>query len=199
MILVIDNYDSFTYNLVQILQKNHFSLKVIKNDEWSGQRLLDEKNKITGFLISPGPGHPRDAQLSRFVVEQFKKTHPILGICLGHQVIAEAFGARVVPAQKPMHGKLSKIEHQRRGCFSKLDGPIQAVRYHSLIVDPASLPQELEVHAWTYTAGGEKEIMGLRHREWPLEGLQFHPESILSEQGETLVTSFFAEKKSEVL
>lgn len=191
MILVIDNYDSFTYNLVQILIKNHLTVKVIKNDEWSEQQIIDNQKKIDAFLISPGPGHPQQAKLSRFVVQQFQTSHPILGICLGHQVIAEIFGARVIPAQKPMHGKKSKIEYLQKGCFTESFGEIEAVRYHSLIVEGETLPSELEVHAWTHTNDGQREIMGLRHREWPIEGLQFHPESILTTQGEALVKLFF--------
>jgi anthranilate synthase/aminodeoxychorismate synthase-like glutamine amidotransferase len=192
MILVVDNYDSFTFNLVQILKKNNYAVKVIKNDEWNTEQLLEQTSMIDSFLISPGPGHPSQAKLSRFIVEKFHSTHPILGVCLGHQVIAEVFGAKICHAIKPMHGKLSSVVHDRSGSFYDLPSAIKVVRYHSLVVDQATLPQSLRAHAFSLNAQGEQEeIMGLRHEQWHVEGWQFHPESILTEYGEQLVLQFF--------
>ncbi len=187
MILVIDNYDSFTFNLVQILLKNKFVVKVIKNDEWSIDDVCKNQQLIDAFLFSPGPGHPAQAKLCHKILTEFASTHPILGVCLGHQVIAEYFGASIVRAQKPMHGKVSVIEHSSRGSFEGIPSQLKVVRYHSLVVDESTLPANLEIIAWT----ANKEIMGVRHIEWPVEGWQFHPESILTEFGEQLVLNFF--------
>lgn len=191
MILVIDNYDSFTFNLVQILLKLQFPVKVIKNDEWTIEKIQAQQNEIRAFLISPGPGHSREAKLSRKVVEHFAHSHPILGVCLGHQVIAEVFGATIVHAHKPMHGKRSRVLHLQKGCFAEIQSPVNVVRYHSLIVDEATVPKDFEIHAWSLTSDGTKEVMGLRHRSLKIEGLQFHPESILTEHGEQMVQYFF--------
>ena len=185
MILVIDNYDSFTFNLVQILLKNKFAVKVIKNDEWSIEGVCRNQQLIEAFLFSPGPGHPSQAKLCHEILKEFASTHPILGVCLGHQVIAEYFGAKVVRAKKPMHGKMSIIEHTGQGSFNELPS-MKVVRYHSLIVDEKTLPPSLEV-----TARAGDEIMGLRHKTFAIEGWQFHPESILTEHGEQLVVNFF--------
>ncbi len=187
MILVIDNYDSFTYNLVQMLQVLNQEVKVLKSDWENKEWISANSGKIHSFLISPGPGHPRDAVLSRWVVEQYQQSHPILGVCLGHQVIAEVFGGKVIQAPKPMHGKRSLVYHQQQGSFHEIKNAFQAVRYHSLIVESESLPSCLEAHAHTE----EGIIMGLKHKNWPVEGWQFHPESILSEQGEALLKNFF--------
>jgi para-aminobenzoate synthetase component II len=194
MILVVDNYDSFTFNLVQILLKNKFAVKVIKNDEWTIEDVCKKQQLIEAFLFSPGPGHPSQAKLCQQILKEFASTHPILGVCLGHQVIAEYFGARVVRAEKPMHGKVSVIEHTSQGSFRGLASSIKVVRYHSLIVEEASLPTCLEVTASVKPAISDRpstEIMGLRHKTFPIEGWQFHPESILTEFGEQLVVNFF--------
>ena len=206
MILVIDNYDSFTFNLVQILLKNKFAVKVIKNDEWTIDEVCREQQLIEAFLFSPGPGHPSQAKLCHQILKEFASTHPILGVCLGHQVIAEYFGARVVRAEKPMHGKVSVVEHTSQGAFRGLPlsnestlqearSMLKVVRYHSLVVEDASLPACLEVTARVKPVARptdvKSEIMGLRHKTFPIEGWQFHPESILTEFGEQLVVNFF--------
>ena len=212
MILVIDNYDSFTFNLVQILLKNKMPVKVIKNDEWTIADVCRNQQLIEAFLFSPGPGHPAQATLCRQVLTEFASTHPILGVCLGHQVIAEYFGGKVVKAQRPMHGKLSEIEHESKGTFKGLPSKFKVVRYHSLIVEESTLPQCLEVTARTkcnskltaarvqasststeenHALTPETEIMALRHKDWSIESWQFHPESILTEHGEQLLLNFF--------
>ena len=191
MILVVDNYDSFTYNLVQILLKQKWPVKIIKSDEWDLARIRENLQTISSFLISPGPGHPRQAQLSLQIVQHFSGLRPILGICLGHQVIAQSFGARVSQASQIMHGKISKIVHSEKFCFQNISQNIRVVRYHSLLVEEESLPADLEVTAWSVLPDGKREIMGLRHKRHATEGLQFHPESILTEQGENLVLNFF--------
>jgi anthranilate synthase/aminodeoxychorismate synthase-like glutamine amidotransferase len=212
MILVIDNYDSFTFNLVQILLKNKFAVKVIKNDEWTIDDVCKKQQLIEAFLFSPGPGHPSQAKLCHQILKEFASTHPVLGVCLGHQVIAEYFGAQVVRAERPMHGKVSAIEHTSQGAFRGLPlshksilqetspeqeahSTLKVVRYHSLIVDEASLPACLEVTARVKPmeppTDVKSEIMGLRHKTFPIEGWQFHPESILTEFGEQLVVNFF--------
>ncbi len=191
MILVIDNYDSFTYNLVQILRKHQYPVQVIKNDEWSPQQLDEAQSTIKAFLLSPGPGHPCAAKLSQHVVKEYHQTHPILGVCLGHQVIAEVFGAKVVRASRLMHGKLCQIEHSQKGSFLNLKSPLKVVRYHSLLVQQTSLPLCLEVTAWCEDPSGQREIMAIKHSKQAVEGWQFHPESILTEHGEDLVLQFF--------
>lgn len=187
LILVIDNYDSFTFNLVQMLLVLQYEVKVLKSDLENQKWIRDNADQIHTFLISPGPGHPRDAKLSQWVVEKYHQSHPILGVCLGHQVIAEVFGGRVIQARYPMHGKISKVYHQQQGAFRELENGFPVVRYHSLIVERESLPACLEAHAQTE----EGIIMGLKHRALSVEGWQFHPESILSEQGEALLKNFF--------
>jgi anthranilate synthase component 2 len=189
MLLMIDNYDSFTYNLVQYLGELGAEVTVYRNDQIS----VDD---IAGLaperiVISPGPCTPNEAGISMAVVERFGGHLPILGVCLGHQSIGQVLGGRVVHAHAVMHGKTSMIHHRNTGVFAGLPNPFQATRYHSLIVETASLPDCLEITAWTETADGKfDEIMGLRHRSWVVEGVQFHPESILTPQGHDLLANF---------
>jgi anthranilate synthase component 2 len=189
MLLMIDNYDSFTWNLVQYLQMLGAEVKVVRNDELSVEeiaRLAPER-----IVISPGPCTPNEAGVSLDVVRALGATTPILGVCLGHQSIGQAYGGDVVRAGRIMHGKTSRIRHQGRGVFSGLPDGYEATRYHSLVVDGATLPGALEVTAWTQNDDGSvEEIMGLRHREYPVEGVQFHPESILTEHGHALLKNF---------
>ena len=184
MFLMIDNYDSFTYNLVQYLGELGADFRVARNDAIS----LDELEGLLpeAVVISPGPGTPRDAGVSIAVIRRFAGRIPILGVCLGHQAIGEAFGGRVVRADRIMHGKTSPVHHDGRTIFRALPEPFEATRYHSLIVEQSSLPDCLEVSAWT----AEAEIMGLRHRTQFVEGVQFHPESILSTDGKALLRNF---------
>jgi anthranilate synthase/aminodeoxychorismate synthase-like glutamine amidotransferase len=183
-VLVIDNYDSFTWNLVQYLQVLGAEVEVHRNDAISVTAIA-EKNP-DALLISPGPCDPSRAGISPDVVRHYAGKLPILGVCLGHQCIGEVFGGKVVPAQKLMHGKTSEIHHEGSGVFRGLPAPFVATRYHSLAVERDSLPAALQVTAWT----DDGEIMGLRHREMPLEGVQFHPESILTESGMALLQNF---------
>ncbi len=184
MILMIDNYDSFTYNLVQYLGEMGQALKVIRNDKISVRAISGLKPRC--IIISPGPGSPKDAGISNSVIREFAGKVPILGVCLGHQCIGEVFGGRVVKASRPMHGKTSLIYHNGREIFKGIRNPFAAIRYHSLIVERKSLPDCLEVIARTK----EKEIMGLRHRKHPVWGVQFHPESILTAEGKRLLKNF---------
>ena len=186
MLLILDNYDSFTYNLVQNFGELGCEPVVRRNDAIS----LDEiaKLKPTHICISPGPGRPAEAGISEEVVRRFAPSVPLLGVCLGHQCIAEVFGGQVVHAERLMHGKTSEIHHDGSGVFAGLPNPFSATRYHSLIVAPETLPDELAVTAKT----AEGEIMGLQHREFPLHGVQFHPESILTAQGKKLLANFLA-------
>jgi anthranilate synthase/aminodeoxychorismate synthase-like glutamine amidotransferase len=185
-VLVLDNHDSFTYNLVQYLEVSGARCDVVHSDaiDVAGVR----ERRPDGVLISPGPGTPDDAGASLAVLRELGAAVPILGVCLGHQAIGQAFGGRVVRAGRIMHGKTSPIEHDGRGVFRGLPCPFTATRYHSLIVERASVPDALEVSAWT----AEGEIMGLRHKAWPVEGVQFHPESILTESGMALVRNWLA-------
>jgi anthranilate synthase component 2 len=189
MILLIDNYDSFTYNVYQYLGELGAEVSVVRNDEITVaqiERLAPEK-----IVISPGPCTPNEAGISLEVIKRFAGEIPLLGICLGHQAIGQAFGGEVRRARTVMHGKTSPIHHEGKGVFRGLPQPMTATRYHSLIVGWDSLPDCLEVTAWTETSEGEKdEIMGLRHRTLPVEGVQFHPESIFSPQGKTLLENF---------
>lgn len=184
MILVIDNYDSFTYNLVQYLGELGADLKVFRNDKITIAQI--KKMKPRKILISPGPGEPKDAGISEEVISQFGKTTPILGVCLGHQAIGEVFGGRIVGAKKLMHGKTSKIYHNGKGIFRGIKSPFDATRYHSLLVERKSLPKCLKITAETK----EKEIMGLEHKTYPIYGVQFHPESILTVEGKKLLKNF---------
>ncbi|MBC7989176.1 MAG: aminodeoxychorismate/anthranilate synthase component II [Luteimonas sp.] len=189
MLLMIDNYDSFTWNLVQYLQTLGAEVKVVRNDELSVEeiaRLAPER-----IVISPGPCTPNEAGVSLDVVRVLGATTPLLGVCLGHQSIGQAYGGDVVRAGRIMHGKTSRIRHQGRGVFAGLPDGYEATRYHSLVVDGATLPEALEITAWTENDDGSvEEIMGLRHREHPVEGVQFHPESILTEHGHALLKNF---------
>ena len=188
MILMIDNYDSFTYNIVQYLLELGADVDVRRNDEVN----LDDIAQLNPekIVISPGPCTPNEAGISMACIERFGGTIPILGICLGHQSIGQVFGGQVVRAREVMHGKTSVIYHNQGGVFSELAQPLTATRYHSLVVDRQNLPDCLEITAWTETDGQVDEIMGLRHRELAVEGVQFHPESILSEHGHALLQNF---------
>jgi len=188
MLLMIDNYDSFTYNLVQYFGELDQPVNVIRNDELT----VDEIDRLAPdfIVLSPGPKAPDDAGVCLEVVRELGHRTPILGVCLGHQTIAQSCGANIVHAQTLMHGKTSMIHHDGKGVFSGLDNPFQATRYHSLVAERASVPDELEITAWTE----DGEIMGLRHRDKPLEGVQFHPESILTQFGHDLLRNFLQSK-----
>ena len=189
MLLMIDNYDSFTYNVVQYLGELGADVHVVRNDEIAVEDI--EALAPAKIVISPGPCTPNEAGISMAVIEQYAGRLPILGICLGHQCIGQVFGGRVVRARKVMHGKTSPIYHREEGVFRGLSKPFEATRYHSLVVERESLPDCLEITAWTRTEDGEMdEIMGLRHRELAVEGVQFHPESILTAHGHDLLRNF---------
>jgi len=189
MLLMIDNYDSFTYNLVQYLGELGATVQVVRNDQIS---LADIAALAPQHIvISPGPCSPNEAGISVATIQQFAGKIPILGVCLGHQSIGQAFGGRIVRAHSVMHGKVSPIYHQNLGVFRGLPSPFQATRYHSLVIEQDSLPACLEVTAWTETPAGElDEIMGVRHKTYLVEGVQFHPESILTEHGHHLLQNF---------
>ena len=191
MLLMIDNYDSFTFNLVQYFGELGEEVRVIRNDAMTLPAL--RRLEPSAIVISPGPGTPDEAGVSLEIIEQLGGVLPILGVCLGHQAIGQAFGGKVVRARAIMHGKTSPIHHDGRGVFSGLPNPFEATRYHSLIVEQASLPDCLEVSAWTQHADGTRdEIMGLRHRALPIEGVQFHPESTLTQHGHAMLRNFLA-------
>jgi len=189
MLLMIDNYDSFTYNLVQYLGELGEDVKVVRNDELS----VDEIAALAParIVVSPGPCTPNEAGVSLALIEHFKGRVPILGVCLGHQAIGQAFGGRVVHAKTLMHGKVSRIHHQGRGVFRGLPTPYEATRYHSLAIERDSCPADLEVTAWTE----DGEIMGVRHRRLAVEGVQFHPESILTQHGHALLRNFLTDTR----
>lgn len=184
MILVIDNYDSFTYNLVQYLGELGARLEVYRNDKITVDRI--RKMKPEKILISPGPGVPKNAGISEEVIAAFGATTPILGVCLGHQAIGEAFGGKIIRAKSLMHGKTSMIYHDGKDIFKGIKNPFEATRYHSLLVERKSFPKALKITAETKA----KEIMGLRHRKYPIYGVQFHPESILTAEGKKLLKNF---------
>lgn len=188
MLLMIDNYDSFTFNIVQYLGELGAEVKVVRNDEIdiNGIETLAPER----LVISPGPCTPHEAGISVEAIRHFAGRLPILGVCLGHQSIGEAFGARIVHAREVMHGKTSPVYHADVGVFTGLDNPFRATRYHSLVIERESLPDCLEVTAWTEHDGEVDEIMGVRHREHDIQGVQFHPESILTEQGHQLLKNF---------
>ena len=183
-LLMIDNYDSFTYNLVQYLGELGEDVKVVRNDEMTADEV--ERLAPARIVLSPGPCTPNEAGISLEVVRRFAGRVPILGVCLGHQAIGQAFGGKIVHAKELMHGKVSRIHHSGEGAFRGLPTPFQATRYHSLAIERASCPAELAVTAWT----DDGEIMGVRHVSLPIEGVQFHPESILTEHGHRLLANF---------
>jgi anthranilate synthase component 2 len=189
MLLMIDNYDSFTFNLVQYFGELGEEVRVIRNDELSLDAL--RALKPAAIVISPGPGTPDDAGVSLDILRELSGEIPVFGVCLGHQSIGQAFGGKVIRAKEIMHGKTSMIHHDGRGVFAGLPNPFEATRYHSLVVEQSSLPECLEVSAWTQHADGSlDEIMGLRHRTLGVEGVQFHPESILTQHGHDLLRNF---------
>ena len=185
MIVVIDNYDSFTYNLVQYLGELGAEVRVMRNDLVSVEDV--RAAKPDRIVISPGPGRPEDAGITMPVIEQLGRSIPVLGVCLGHQAIGAVFGGSVIRARLPMHGKTSTIEHDGLGVFAGIDGPFVAARYHSLVVADDGLPADLVVSA---RAVEERTIMGLRHKTWPVHGVQFHPESILTSEGKRILRNF---------
>ena len=189
MLLMIDNYDSFTYNLVQYLGELGEEVKVVRNDDLGVDAI--EQLAPERIVLSPGPCTPNEADVSLAVIERFKGRVPILGVCLGHQAIGQAFGGKVVRAKTLMHGKVSRVHHSGEGVFRGLPTPYDATRYHSLAIERASCPDELEVTAWTE----DGEIMGVRHRSLPVEGVQFHPESILTQHGHALLRNFLNEER----
>jgi len=184
MILMIDNYDSFTYNLVQYLGELGQGIKVFRNDKITVGKI--KKLRPKKIVISPGPGRPEDAGISCDVIKEFAGKIPILGVCLGHQCLGYVYGGRIINAQKLMHGKTSLIYHNRETIFKGIPNPFEATRYHSLIVERKTLPDCLEITAWTK----EKEIMGLKHKDYPVWGVQFHPESILTKAGKDILRNF---------
>ncbi|HUF08789.1 MAG TPA: aminodeoxychorismate/anthranilate synthase component II [Rhodothermales bacterium] len=186
MILIIDNYDSFTYNLVHLVGRFRDDLTVVRNDAVSGDEIEEINPDL--ILISPGPGRPADAGVSVEAIRRFGERIPILGVCLGHQAIGEVFGGTVTYAPTIMHGKTSRVFHDNRTIFKDLDDGFEATRYHSLVIDPASLPATLEVSARTE----DHVIMGVRHKELPIEGVQFHPESVLTEAGGRMIGNWLA-------
>ena len=189
MLLMIDNYDSFTFNLVQYFGELGEEVKVVRNDELSVSEI--GALRASSIVISPGPCTPNEAGVSLEVLEKLSATVPVFGVCLGHQSIGQAFGGKVIRAKQIMHGKTSPIRHAGKGVFAGLPDRFEATRYHSLVVEQSSLPECLEVTAWTEHADGSiDEIMGLRHRTLPIEGVQFHPESILTEHGHDLLRNF---------
>lgn len=189
MLLMIDNYDSFTFNLVQYFSELGATVDVHRNDHITIDDI--ETLKPDHIIISPGPCTPNEAGISMDVIRHFQGKVPILGVCLGHQSIGQVYGGRIIRARQVMHGKVSTVFHQDFGVFQGLANPVTTTRYHSLVIDKESLPDCLEVTAWTQLADGSNdEIMGVRHRELPIEGVQFHPESIMTEQGHDLLANF---------
>lgn len=190
MILLIDNYDSFTYNLVQRLGEINagLDLEVHRNDQITLEEIAERRP--SHIIVSPGPCTPREAGISCDVITRFAAEIPILGVCLGHQSIGHAFGADIVRAKRLMHGKTDMIEHDGRGLFAGLENPFQATRYHSLVIQPGTLSDEFAITAWCDAPDGGREIMGVRHKRYPLEGVQFHPESFLTHCGSDILRNF---------
>ena len=191
MILMIDNYDSFVYNLVQYIGELGEEIIVKRNDEITVEEIEELDPEI--IVLSPGPCSPKESDVCIDVVNYFKGKKPILGICLGHQTIGHVFGGNVIKALKPVHGKVHSINHINKGVFKNLNNPLNVTRYHSLVIDKESLPEELEITALTK----ENEIMGIRHKKYLIEGVQFHPEAILSEQGHDILRNFIKEVRME--
>ena len=188
MVFVLDNYDSFTYNLVQYLGELGADVIVSRNDRISVEEI--ENSHPDRILVSPGPCTPHEAGISLDVIKHFAGRVPLLGVCLGHQAIGEAFGGKVIRAANLMHGKTSSVEHDGKTIFRDIPSPMTATRYHSLIVEEKSLPKELEISATCHDRDGTRVIMGLRHRKFPVEGVQFHPESVLTDQGKQIIRNF---------
>ena len=188
MVFVLDNYDSFTYNLVQYLGELGAKVVVRRNDQVSVGEV--EAMDPQHIVLSPGPCTPQEAGISIALVQHFTGKRPVLGVCLGHQALGAAFGGKVVRASHLMHGKTSRISHDGRTLFAGLPSPFTATRYHSLVVEDKEVPKELEVSAWTVEPDGSRTIMGLRHRDFPVEGVQFHPESVLTAEGKKLLRNF---------
>ncbi len=194
MLLMIDNYDSFTYNLVQYFGELGQDVKVVRNDQLTLEDIANWQPEY--LVISPGPCTPTEAGVSVAAIQRFAGEVPILGVCLGHQAIGQAFGGEIVRAKQVMHGKTSPVFHHDLGVFANLPNPVQTTRYHSLVINQACLPDCLEVTAWTQTDSGEfDEIMGVRHKTLPIEGVQFHPESILTEQGHQMLQNFLDQSR----
>ena len=193
MLLMIDNYDSFTYNLVQYFGELGVEVEVHRNDQISIDEI--EKRSPEYLVISPGPCTPNEAGISIDAIKHFAGKLPILGICLGHQSIGQAFGGKIIHAREIMHGKTSMIHHNDKGVFTGINIPFEATRYHSLVIEKESIPECLEITAWTEKENGEMdEIMGVRHKEFNIQGMQFHPESILTESGHKLLKNFLDKK-----
>jgi len=194
MLLMIDNYDSFTYNIVQYFGELGQQVEVYRNDQIDIEMIQTLNPEY--LVISPGPCTPTEAGVSVEAIKHFAGKIPIMGVCLGHQSIGQAFGGDIVRAKEVMHGKTSPVFHKNEGMFSELPNPVQTTRYHSLVIDQKTLPECLEVTAWTQDANGEfDEIMGVRHKTLPIEGVQFHPESILTEQGHQMLKNFLEQNK----
>ena len=193
MIFVLDNYDSFTYNLVQYIGELGADVEVRRNDQVTVQEV--ENMHPEKIVISPGPCTPHEAGISVNLIRHFAATTPILGVCLGHQAIGEAFGGHIIRAPHVMHGKTSAVVHDNRTVFQGLPMPMTATRYHSLIVEEKNLPADLEISAWTTEKDGTRTIMGLRHRKHAVEGVQFHPESVLTDAGKKLVENFLQQRQ----
>ncbi|VAW89825.1 Anthranilate synthase, amidotransferase component @ Para-aminobenzoate synthase, amidotransferase component [hydrothermal vent metagenome] len=195
MLLMIDNYDSFTYNLVQYLGELGAEVEVYRNDQITLQEI--EAKNPDHLMISPGPCAPNQAGISLAAIDYFKGKLPILGVCLGHQSIGQAFGGQIIHAGQIMHGKTSWVKHRGVGVFEGLKNPLEVTRYHSLVIDKQAVPECLEITAWTETESGEiDEIMGVRHKEYMIEGVQFHPESILTEQGHEMLANALKQSSS---
>jgi anthranilate synthase/aminodeoxychorismate synthase-like glutamine amidotransferase len=190
MIFVLDNYDSFTYNLVQYLGELGADVEVRRNDQVTVDEV--ERMRPERIVISPGPCTPREAGISVELIRRMSGKRPILGVCLGHQAIGEAFGGEVIRAKHLMHGKTSAVQHDNQTVFRGMPQPMTATRYHSLIVSERGLPRDLEISAWSEEEDGSRVIMGLRHRKYPTEGVQFHPESVLTESGKKLLENFLS-------
>ena len=191
-VLMIDNYDSFTYNLVQYLGELGAEVEVLRNDQVAVDHVV--QSNASHIMISPGPCTPNEAGISMAVIDSLAGVKPILGVCLGHQSIGQVYGGDIIHARQIMHGKTSQVKHAKQGVFRGLQNPFVATRYHSLVIDKNSLPDCLEVTAWTENSdGGIDEIMGVRHRELKVEGVQFHPESILTEHGHCLLKNFLSQ------